>query len=157
MQISFAQHWMANSTVLCCPCRCPWMNSGKVPRLFWVCWDIQKRPRNSFSSAERRLFPWGSVWTPCGDGLKVWRLLSPPNSGVTQQQPLLKFLGRAAHSRRGVVVWVKCIILTYGSALILNKGRNKWLQKEAENHFIYLTQPVENSFTLNYLQIVKLI
>lgn len=26
----------------------------------------------------RRLSPCGSEWTPCGDSLKVWRLLSPP-------------------------------------------------------------------------------
>lgn len=30
------------------------------------------------SSVERRLFPRGSVWSPCGDNLKVWRLSFSP-------------------------------------------------------------------------------
>lgn len=88
---------------------------------------LSERTQSSFSSAERRLFPCGS----CVDSM--WRQFDvfflPPNNGVTQQQPLLQFLGRAAHSRRAVVVWMKHIILTYGSAeclaLVVNKGRNK--------------------------------
>lgn len=34
--------------------------------------------KKGLSSVERRLFPRGSVWSPCGDNLKVWRLSFSP-------------------------------------------------------------------------------
>lgn len=117
------------SSVHCCQDSCPWTNSGKVPELVWHCSKDLKRPCFRF-------FP--CVWTPCGDCLQVWCLLSTPDMDVAQQLPLLKFLGTAVHLKR--TAYVLMIWSWFGHMggqsfwhLLLHlKGRNKSTEDSTE-------------------------